>query len=141
MAAGVLPTVPLSVNDINVAFYSTANQQSLSGLATVASISKPVAISDFTGTYYCCVKPQLSTLTWDWDEVTSKDNRLQIVPFIDFKIFYMPSWASVYASDNCTISIGPTQVNSAFTKTGRVCVCSCTGGYGTSYFTMTHYSA
>lgn len=145
MAAGSLPTSPpLSINDINVAFYSASGTKTLSELASdVTDISLPAGVLDFLGCPYCQVYPTINYMSWEYNQIGSSNectSYVKIIPKIsDYRVFAAPSWLSIF-DDPSSITMYPTQENSGAVKYGRVCLCACTASYQTHFICVRHCS-
>jgi len=138
MAAGSLPTsFPLSINDINVAFYSASNTKSLSGLAGDARISLPANLCDFLGTPYCKIVPAQASMLWAWDDFgsgVSDDSNLFVIPDKTWTVYSQPTWIEHSCNQTTNvITIWPGSENSNPTRTGRVCICAGGTTYGTGF--------
>lgn len=137
MAAGSLPNLPLSINQINVAFYSASNTKGLCGLAGDARISLPAQLADFQGLPYCQIAPAPTSVGWAWDDSgigVLESVNLIVVPDKTWTVYSAPLWMefSEFQSTN-EIEIWPGSENSNPTRTGRICICAGGTTYATGF--------
>ncbi len=147
MASGSFPSLPLSVNGINVAFYGgtpPAGSNTLVCAATISRLTLPIKISDFVGLPYCQIHPVISSMGWSSSEYgtgVACCSCLQIIPDKTFAVYSKPVWITTVCNQTTNfICIYPTTCNSGAVRSGFVCICETTGDYKTRSINVTQNS-